>query len=94
MSIRVTFAGTEPTTIMSQLSGGQKTLVAISLIFAIQRCDPAPFYVFDEVDAALDAQYRAAVAKLMKKSANSAQLICTTFRQELPDVADKIYEVS
>jgi len=30
----------------------------------------------------------------MKKSANTAQLICTTFRQELPDVADKIYEVS
>jgi len=39
---------------MSQLSGGQKTVVAISLLFAIQRCDPAPFYIFDEIDAALD----------------------------------------
>lgn len=43
---------------MKQLSGGQKTLVALALIFAIQRCDPAPFYLFDEIDAALDPQYR------------------------------------
>lgn len=46
--------------VMKQLSGGQKTLVALALIFAIQRCDPAPFYLFDEIDAALDPQYRQA----------------------------------
>jgi structural maintenance of chromosome 3 (chondroitin sulfate proteoglycan 6) len=41
--------------------------VALALIFAIQRCDPAPFYLFDEIDANLDAQYRAAVAGKKKK---------------------------
>jgi structural maintenance of chromosome 3 (chondroitin sulfate proteoglycan 6) len=35
---------------MNQLSGGQKSLVALALIFAIQMCDPAPFYLFDEID--------------------------------------------
>ena len=35
---------------MNQLSGGQKSLVALALIFAIQKCDPAPFYLFDEID--------------------------------------------
>ena len=59
LSTSVTFAGdAEPRRNMEQLSGGQKTLVALAFILAIQRCDPAPFYLFDEVDAALDADYR------------------------------------
>lgn len=51
---------------MRQLSGGQKTVVALTLIFAIQRCDPAPFYLFDEIDAALDPQYRTAVGSILE----------------------------
>ena len=47
---------------MQQLSGGQKSLVALTLIFAIQKCDPAPFYLFDEIDQALDSIHRKAVA--------------------------------
>jgi ABC-type Mn2+/Zn2+ transport system ATPase subunit len=49
---------------MAALSGGQQSLVALSLIFAIQRCDPAPFYVFDEIDPALDDRSRLAVARI------------------------------
>lgn len=64
MSINVSFDASNTTLRMSQLSGGQKSLVALCLIFAIQRCDPAPFYLFDEIDAALDSQYRTAVAGL------------------------------
>ena len=47
---------------LEKLSGGQKTLVAMAYIFAIQKCDPGPFYLFDEIDAALDAQHRKSVA--------------------------------
>jgi structural maintenance of chromosome 3 (chondroitin sulfate proteoglycan 6) len=54
---------------LALLSGGQKSLVALALIFAIQRADPAPFYLMDEVDAALDSTHRIAVANLLKKSA-------------------------
>ena len=50
---------------MKQLSGGQKTVLALALIFAIQRCDPAPFYLFDEIDAALDPQYKTAVGSIL-----------------------------
>lgn len=47
---------------IQQLSGGQKSLVALALIFSIQKCDPAPFYLFDEIDANLDADRRTAVS--------------------------------
>ncbi|KAJ8607505.1 hypothetical protein MRB53_040277 [Persea americana] len=79
---------------IQQLSGGQKSLCALTLIFAIQASDPAPFYLFDEIDANLDAQYRTAVADLIKESASSGQFICTTFRPEMLRVADKCYGVS
>ncbi len=80
------------------MSGGQKALVALALIFAIQRCDPAPFYLFDEVDQALDANYRAGVARLIQRQTESkespAQFITTTFRPELVEVSHKCYGIA
>lgn len=70
----------------------------MALVFAIQQCDPAPFYLFDEIDANLDAQYRTAVAQMLQTLSNNAegggQFICTTFRPEMVLVAEKCYGVS
>ena len=79
---------------IQQLSGGQKSLCALALVFAIQRCDPAPFYLFDEIDANLDAQYRTAVAALLQQISDGGQFICTTFRPEMVLVAEKCYGVA
>lgn len=79
---------------IEQLSGGQKSLCAIALILAIQKCDPAPFYLFDEIDANLDTQYRTAVAALIETLAINAQFICTTFRPEMLQAANTFYGVS
>ena len=83
---------------MEQLSGGQKTVVALALIFAIQRCDRAPFYLFDEIDAALDPQYRINVANIISRQANDGQnptqFIQTTFAPELVNIADHVYGVT
>jgi len=65
----------------------------LALIFAIQGCDPAPFYLFDEIDANLDAQYRTAVAKMLEELSKDGQFICTTFRPELIQTGDKFYGV-
>jgi structural maintenance of chromosome 3 (chondroitin sulfate proteoglycan 6) len=78
---------------IQQLSGGQKSLCALALIFAIQQCDPAPFYCLDELDANLDAQYRTAVASMIEELSENAQYICTTFRPEMIQVADKFFGV-
>ncbi|KAL8795335.1 MAG: hypothetical protein Q9195_002205 [Heterodermia aff. obscurata] len=88
---------------IQQLSGGQKSLCALALVFAIQQCDPAPFYLFDEIDANLDAQYRTAVANMLRDISNQSekdgegltggQFICTTFRPEMLLVAEKTYGV-
>ncbi|KAH7098435.1 RecF/RecN/SMC protein [Auriculariales sp. MPI-PUGE-AT-0066] len=78
---------------IQQLSGGQKSLVALATVFAIQKCDPAPFYLFDEIDANLDAQYRTAVANMIKSLSGTAQFIATTFRPEMLETADKFYGV-
>ncbi|KAI3461220.1 hypothetical protein Pfo_017883 [Paulownia fortunei] len=96
VKVKVSFTGQGETQSMKQLSGGQKTVVALALIFAIQRCDPAPFYLFDEIDAALDPQYRTAVGNMVRRLADmaSTQFITTTFRPELVKVADKIYGVT
>ncbi|XP_023021043.1 structural maintenance of chromosomes 3 [Leptinotarsa decemlineata] len=78
---------------MNQLSGGQKSLVALALIFAIQKCDPAPFYLFDEIDQALDPSYRRSVANMIHELSGEAQFITTTFRPELLEHANKFYGV-
>lgn len=96
VKVKVSFTGQGETQSMKQLSGGQKTVMALTLIFAIQRCDPAPFYLFDEIDAALDPQYRTAVGNMIRRLADmgNTQFITTTFRPELVKVADKIYGVT
>uniref|UniRef100_A0A2I2ZTP0 Structural maintenance of chromosomes protein 3 n=1 Tax=Gorilla gorilla gorilla TaxID=9595 RepID=A0A2I2ZTP0_GORGO len=95
VGIRVSFTGKQgEMREMQQLSGGQKSLVALALIFAIQKCDPAPFYLFDEIDQALDAQHRKAVSDMIMELAVHAQFITTTFRPELLESADKFYGVN
>lgn len=96
IGIRVSFGGGEEPT-KTQLSGGQKALIALALIFAIQRADPAPFYLFDEVDAELDTNYRVELARLMQKQAEQqgaqCQIFCTTFKPELLDVGTRFYRI-
>uniref|UniRef100_A0A0N5B2I2 Structural maintenance of chromosomes protein n=1 Tax=Strongyloides papillosus TaxID=174720 RepID=A0A0N5B2I2_STREA len=93
VKIKCTFRGDAESVEMNHLSGGQKTLIALALIFAIQKCDPAPFYLFDEIDAALDAAHRSSVANMIHELSENAQFITTTFRPQLLEHAEKYYGV-
>jgi len=79
---------------MSYLSGGQKSLVSLTLIFSILKLDRAPFYLLDETDGALDSDHRARVAELLRTYASDSQIIATTFRPELLPFADNIIGVT
>ncbi len=79
---------------MHKLSGGEKTVVAICILMSLQVCNPAPFYVFDEMDAALDPRYRSNIRNVFQANGKHAQYFITTFREELLHLPDAhIYQV-
>ncbi len=79
---------------LEAISGGEKTLVALSLIFAIQDYKPSPFYYFDEVEAHLDEANAKRVGQLIRKRSQKAQFIVVTLREVLASYADKLIGVS
>jgi len=85
--------GFGPVSALGSLSGGQQSIVALSLIFAIQRCDPSPFYLFDEIDSALDSIHRRSVARVICVQKETCQFIQTTFAAESLAEADRFYGV-
>jgi chromosome segregation protein len=76
------------------LSGGEKTLVALSFIFAVQEFYPAPFYIMDEIDAALDGPNVHRVSTVIKEFAIQAQFLVISHREENIVNADRIYGVT
>lgn len=79
---------------IQSLSGGERTLVALSLIFAIQEYKPYNFYIFDEIDAALDKRNSELLAALIKKYMTSGQYIIITHNDTLITEATNLYGVS
>ncbi|MFN7065701.1 MAG: chromosome segregation protein SMC [Aquificaceae bacterium] len=79
---------------LEAISGGEKTLAALSLIFALQDYKPSPFYYFDEVDAHLDEANARRVGELIKERSKRAQFIVVTLREILASFADKVIGVS
>ena len=71
-----------------QLSGGEQSMAALALIFAIQDYDPSPFYYFDEVDQNLDAYNAERIAKMCRKRSERAQFIMVTLRKVSLKLAD------
>jgi len=79
---------------ISSLSGGEQTLVALSLIFAIQEYNPYCFYILDEIDAALDKRNAERLAVLLKKYMKKGQYIVVSHNDALITEATHLYGVS
>lgn len=84
----------KPVQKLESMSGGEKSLVALALIFAIQMYKPAPFYAFDEVDMFLDGVNVGRVAKMIKKRSKDAQFIVVSLRKPMLEQADAIVGIT
>lgn len=79
---------------MMQLSGGEKALTAISLLFAIQNLKPSPFCLLDEIEAALDDSNVARFANYLHKLTKHTQFIVITHRRGSMSAADRLYGIT
>ncbi len=79
---------------MTLLSGGEKSLTAMAVIFAILRIKPLPFCLFDEVEAALDDSNVEIVDKYLKKLSNETQFILITHKKPTMEYANALYGVT
>lgn len=79
---------------MMQLSGGEKALTAIALLFAIQNLKPSPFCLLDEIEAALDENNVGRFAKYLHKLTKNIQFIVITHRRGTMERADRLYGIT
>ncbi|MDQ3732494.1 MAG: chromosome segregation protein SMC [Actinomycetota bacterium] len=79
---------------LSLLSGGERSLTAVALLVAIFRARPSPFYVLDEIEAALDDVNLRRLLRLIESLRGSSQLIVITHQKQTMEIADTLYGMS
>lgn len=79
---------------LEAMSGGEKSLTALSFMFALQRYSPAPFYAFDEVDMFLDSLNAERLAQMVKKQSQNAQFVVVSLRKHMLDNATQAIGVT
>jgi len=75
---------------ISNLSGGEKTLSSLALVFALHQYKPTPLYILDEIDAALDFKNVSIVANYIKERTKNAQFIIISLRNNMFELADRM----
>ncbi|XP_055343015.1 LOW QUALITY PROTEIN: structural maintenance of chromosomes protein 2-like [Paramacrobiotus metropolitanus] len=79
---------------LSELSGGQRSLVALSLILAMLKMNPAPIYILDEIDAALDLSHTHNVGRMIRKYFKQSQFIIVSLKEGMFNNANVLYRVT
>jgi len=79
---------------LASMSGGEKSLTALSFIFALQRYRPSPFYAFDEVDMFLDGSNVERLSKMVRKQASLAQFIVVSLRRPMIEASERTIGVT
>ena len=93
VEIEITPAGKDPKR-LSLLSGGEKSMTALAFLFAVFLARPCPFYILDEVEAALDDLNITRFLMLLEQYSSRAQFIVVTHQKRTMEAADSLYGVS
>jgi chromosome segregation protein len=93
VEIEITPSG-KSTKRLTLLSGGEKSMTAIAFLFAVFLAKPCPFYILDEVEAALDDPNLTRFLALLRRYADRAQFIVVTHQKRTMEAADTLYGVS
>ena len=84
----------KPVQRLSSMSGGEKSLTALSFIFSLQKYRPSPFYAFDEVDMFLDGANVEKLSRMVKKQAQNAQFIVVSLRRPMIEASERTIGVT
>ncbi|MEM8603209.1 MAG: chromosome segregation protein SMC [Cyanobacteria bacterium P01_H01_bin.121] len=84
----------KPVRRLASMSGGEKSLTALSFIFALQRYRPSPFYAFDEVDSFLDGANVERLARIIKQQSHQAQFIVVSHRRPMIEASERTIGVT
>ena len=83
----------KPSIVVSGASGGERSVSAVSFIFALKEFTPTTFYVLDEIDAHLDAYHTTKLADLLLEESEKIQFIVITLKPEMVNRAQRVYGV-
>lgn len=92
VEVVVQFPG-KPQRSLRSVSGGERSVAAVSLLMALQGLTPADFYIFDEIDAHMDVAYTVALAELLKDMSKDTQIIIISLKDVLAEKADQLIGV-
>jgi structural maintenance of chromosome 2 len=90
LEVRVSLGGVWKTS-LTELSGGQRSLIALSLILALLQFNPAPMYILDEIDAALDLSHTQNIGKLLKNRFKTSQFIIVSLKDGMFNNANVLF---
>jgi structural maintenance of chromosome 2 len=90
LEVRVCLGGVWKSS-LTELSGGQRSLIALSLILALLQFNPAPMYILDEIDAALDLSHTQNIGKLLKSRFKTSQFIIVSLKDGMFNNANVLF---
>lgn len=92
LQLKVSFNGVEKES-LTELSGGQRSLLALSLILALLKFQPAPIYILDEIDSALDLSHTQNIGQMIRKYFNKSQFLIVSLKEGMFANANVVYKV-